>query len=163
MDQDRMIAFLEAHFRDANQRMETFHRATTDQIETLRQEMLQRFQKSDERFEQIDQRFEQVDQRFEKLEETTRHTLVLVEELRHELQLIAEGFMLLSEKLDRLQSEMTLSATQFKEWIEPYYRTLDGRIRALETTSDLRRMDILDAVRVMLGKPPLHQPQPSET
>lgn len=158
-----LIAFLEAHFRDSNQRMEAFHQETTGQIEALRQEMLHRFEKTDQRLDRVEQHLDQVDQRLEKLEDTTRYTLVLVEGLRHEIQLIAEGFMLLSEKLDRLQSEMTLSATQFKEWIEPYYRTLDGRIRALETTSDLRRMDILDAVRVMLGKPPLQPPTPAET
>ena len=50
----------------------------------------------DERFQGIDQRFERVDQRFdevdERIEEVKRHSGVLVEGLRHELHLVAEGF-----------------------------------------------------------------------
>src|SRR5438093_9509396 len=49
----------------------------------------------DERFQGIDQRFERVDQRFdevnERIEEVKRHSGVLVEGLRHELHLVAEG------------------------------------------------------------------------
>jgi archaellum component FlaC len=52
------------------------------------------------RFEQVDQRFEQIDRQFAEIrreisdrsEETKRHTGVLVEDLRHQVQLVAEGF-----------------------------------------------------------------------
>ena len=70
----------------------------------------ERFQGLDRRFERIDLRFEQIDQRFERIEqrldghdrrfdsidqrveEVRRHSGVLVEGLRHELHLVAEGF-----------------------------------------------------------------------
>jgi len=53
-----------------------------------------------QRFEQVDQRFEQIDRRFEEMrremsagfDEVKRHNGVLVEDLRHKLQLVAEGF-----------------------------------------------------------------------
>ena len=62
----------------------------------------ERFQGLDRRFERIDRRFEQVDQRFEgierrfnevneRIDEVKRHSGVLVEGLRHEVQLLAEG------------------------------------------------------------------------
>ena len=53
------------------------------------------------RFEQVDRRFEQVDQQFaemrqemnERSEEVKRHFGVLAEDLRRQLQLVAEGLM----------------------------------------------------------------------
>src|SRR5437879_2169002 len=53
------------------------------------------FAQIDQRFERIDQRFEGIDRRFdevnERIEEVKRHSGVLVEGLRHELHLVAEG------------------------------------------------------------------------
>jgi archaellum component FlaC len=62
----------------------------------------QRFERIDERFDRIDDQFDRVDDRFVRIEqgldehdqrfdEVKRHTGVLVEGLRHELQLVAEG------------------------------------------------------------------------
>jgi archaellum component FlaC len=54
-----------------------------------------RFESIDRRFEGIDRRFDEVDRRFdevnERIEEVKRHSGVLVEGLRHELHLVAEG------------------------------------------------------------------------
>ena len=60
----------------------------------------QRFEQVDQRFEQVDRRFEQVDRRFEEMrremyagfDEVKRHSGVLVEDLRHQVRLVAEGF-----------------------------------------------------------------------
>ncbi len=60
----------------------------------------QRFEQSDQRFGQVDQRFEQIDRRFEEMrremhagfDEVKRHNGVLVEDLRHQVRLVAEGF-----------------------------------------------------------------------
>src|SRR2546422_7481279 len=55
----------------------------------------ERFQGVNRQFAQIDRRFEAVDRRFdevnERIEEVKRHSGVLVEGLRHELHLVAEG------------------------------------------------------------------------
>ena len=48
----------------------------------------QRLDRHDRRFEGIDRRFDSIDQRFD---EVKRHTGVLVEGLRHDVQLFAEG------------------------------------------------------------------------
>ena len=63
------------------------------------QELIQylsgQFSSIDRRFESIDQRFDSIDQRFESVEdrfdEVKRHTGVLVEGLRYEIQLVAES------------------------------------------------------------------------
>jgi F0F1-type ATP synthase membrane subunit b/b' len=56
----------------------------------------QRFGRIEQRLDRHDQRFEQIDGRFnevnERIEEVKRHSGVLVEGLRHELELVAEGF-----------------------------------------------------------------------
>jgi hypothetical protein len=64
-------------------------------------ELQQRFELLNQRFDSVDRRFDAVDQRFDSVEqhidevkdEVKRHTGVLVEGLRHELQLVAEGLV----------------------------------------------------------------------
>ena len=127
----------------------------------------ERFQRIDQRFEQIDQRLEQIDGRFgrvegrlDTLDTAIRHTNVLVEGLRGDVHLIAEGFVGLNDRFNTFQCEATLVFDQVKGWIEPYYRNLDGRLKVVESRGERQQGDVLDAVRRMLGKPPL-QPVPS--
>ena len=49
----------------------------------------QRFDRIDQRLDAHDQRFSSIDQRFD---EVKRHTGVLVEDLRYQVRLVAEGF-----------------------------------------------------------------------
>ena len=123
----------------------------------------ERFEQVDQRFEQVDRRFEQMDRRFERVEETGRHTLVVVEGLRHELHVVAEGFLGLSERLEEAQRELAKPPT----WFDPYFRELDKRIEGvarrvstLEAYVEQRQGDIMDAVRKILGRPPLN-PSPA--
>jgi hypothetical protein len=139
-----LIAYLDQRFRENAQRISALHEETA------------------QRFEQIDQRFERMDQRFERLEDTSRQTLVLVEELRGDVHLIAEGFVGNSERLERFQQEATLVFDEVKGWIEPYYRNLNGRLQVIESRAERQQGDVLDAVRRMLGKAPLQSPIPTE-
>jgi hypothetical protein len=76
MDQE-LVQYLEGRFERQEQRFQTL---------------------LDHRFGTVDQRFDAVDRRFEEtkeqLEEVKRHTGVLVEGLRHEIQLVAEGLVM---------------------------------------------------------------------
>lgn len=120
----------------------------------------ERFQRIDERFQRIDERFQRIDERFAKIEErldtletAIRHTNVLVEGLRADVHLIAEGFVGMNDRFNTFQSEATLVFDQVKGWIEPYYRNLDGRLRVVEGRAERQQGDVLDAVRRMLNKP----------
>jgi hypothetical protein len=62
------------------------------------------------RFETIDQRLVSIDERFDELK---RHTGVLVEGLRHEVQLVAEGFATFVE--GRYAQDQANIAQQFRE------------------------------------------------
>lgn len=115
----------------------------------------------DQRFGQVDQRFEQMDQRFDRSEETARRTLVLVEDMRHQTQLVAEAFVGLSDRMEVFQKETKLELEKAPAWLEPYFRGLDIRVKGLETAVEHRQGDIMDTVRMMLGKPPL-KPSPAE-
>jgi hypothetical protein len=97
--------------------------------------------------------------RFEQMEDKVHQAHILIEDLRDKIHLIAEGFMGLHEKLDCYRNESIASFEQVRGWIEPYYRILDGRIRAMETRAERQDGDVLDAVRKFLGKPPLRTPQ----
>ncbi len=82
----------------------------------------QRFQALlDNRFTTFDQRFATIDRRFEEMtalmeerfEEVKRHTGVLVEGLRHEVQLVAEGFAVFVE--GRYAQDQANITQQFRE------------------------------------------------
>ena len=113
----------------------------------------ERFQRIDERFQRIDERFAKIEERLDTLETAIRHTNVLVEGLRADVHLIAEGFVGMNDRFNTFQSEATLVFDQVKGWIEPYYRNLDGRLRVVEGRAERQQGDVLDAVRRMLNKP----------
>ena len=84
MDQE-LVQYLEERFERQEQRLN----ARFDRIE-------QRLDGHDQRFEQIDRRFEGIDRRFDevndRIEEVKRHSGVLIEDLRYQVRLVAEGF-----------------------------------------------------------------------
>lgn len=60
------------------------------------------FEKIDKRFDGIDERFDRLEGRVDKLEESVTSLQLAVEnEIRPSIQLLAEGHMMLNEKLDR--------------------------------------------------------------
>ncbi|HEX9942835.1 MAG TPA: hypothetical protein VGG03_12515 [Thermoanaerobaculia bacterium] len=152
IDQE-LIAYLDAHFRETSRQIAESREETTQQITSLREENTQQIASLREEVASLR---EESTQRFEQVEETTRQTLVLVEDLRDQVHVIAEGFLGLNERLD-YQSTATLTFEQVRGWIEPYFRDLDRRVRILEGRSDRQQGDVMDAVRKILGKPPLHQ------
>lgn len=183
MDQDLLIPFLEERFREISQQIAAGRQETAERFEQMEQRFEQMEQSSDRRFEQVDRRFEQMDRRAEQMEqraeqmeqrferrfeqmdrradraeETARHTLVLLEDLRHQVQLIAEGHVGLNERLDRLESRGTLTFEQVKGWIDPYFRHVDSRLRIFEGWADRQNLTVVNAIRALLGKLPLEPP-----
>jgi len=95
MDQE-LVQYLDTRFQSLEQRIDQ----RFGQVD-------QRFEGIDHRFEQIDRRFEGIDRQFqgidrqfqelrgemnERLEEAKRHSGVLIEDLRYQVRLVAEGF-----------------------------------------------------------------------
>jgi len=91
----------------------------------LVQYLEERFQNIDKRFENIDKRFENIDERFQRqedrllekmdvrFEEVKRYTGILAEELRREVQLVAEGFAVFVE--GRYTQDQASIAQQFQD------------------------------------------------
>jgi len=103
VDQE-LVQYLDSRFQSLEQRIDQRFGQVDQRFEGIDY----RFEQIDHRFEQIDQKFGQIDRRFEGidrqfqelrgemnegLEEVKRHSGVLVEGLRHELHLVAEGLM----------------------------------------------------------------------
>jgi ubiquinone biosynthesis protein UbiJ len=93
-----------------------------------------RFQYLDERFNAIDARFETMEQRFEaRVEEVKRHTGVLVEDLRYQVRLVAEGFATFVE--GRYAQDQARIDERFRETqalIRSSYDHLRQRVENLE-------------------------------
>ena len=89
-----------------------------DQVDQRFTEMDQRFTGIDQRFDEIDQRFTGIDQRFD---EVKRHTGVLVEGLRHEIHLVAEG----------LAMHVQVQHAQEREYHDQQHRETRALIRSV--------------------------------
>ena len=111
-----LVHGLDQRFERIDQRFEQIDQRF-GQIDQRFEQIDQRFERVDQRFEQIDQRFGQIDRRFEgidrrfegidhrfneendrfdevneRIEEVKRHSGVLIEDLRYQVRLVAEGF-----------------------------------------------------------------------
>jgi len=125
MDQE-LVQYLDERFAGITQRFE--------QID-------QRFGQVDQRFEQIDQRFEQIDRRFEEMrremhagfDEVKRHNGVLVEDLRHQVRLVAEGFAVFVDgRYAQDQANIDRRFDETNALVRSSYDHLNQRIENLE-------------------------------
>jgi hypothetical protein len=157
MDQE-LIAYFDGHFRIIDERfrgIDERFREASQQISDLREETRQQIAGLRE---ETTRQFERVDARFERAEETARHTVVLVEGLRHEVHLIAEAFLEVGPKMELYHNESKLSIDDVKRWMEKPFRDLDNRVRYLEVPKERQFEDVMDEVRRVLGKPPRQTP-----
>ena len=113
MDQE-LVQYLDERFGGIDRRFEQIDQRFGQidqrfgQIDQRFEQVDQRFGQVDQRFGQIDQRFGQIDQHFESVDgqtkglrqemcegfdEAKRHFGILAEDLRRQLQLVAEGLM----------------------------------------------------------------------
>lgn len=108
------------------------------------------------RFDQTTQEFaalrEETTRRFDRNEETARHTLVLLENLRDEYRLIAEAYLGINERVERYHSQSTLTFEQVVGWIQPHFRDMDRRLGTVEGWAERQQGDVLDAVRRLLER-----------
>jgi hypothetical protein len=84
MDQE-LIAYLDERFRETSQ---VLQHAIQHAVQGLRKEM---------------------DERFKEVNDTTRQTLVIVEDLRDEIHLVAEAFLGTDERVKRLEDAESLT------------------------------------------------------
>ena len=98
MDQE-LVQYLEGRFQGIEER-----------FQRQEQGFNARFDRIERRLDSHDQKFVSIDQHFDELK---RHTGVLVEGLRHEVQLVAEGFAVFVE--GRYTQDQANIAQQFRE------------------------------------------------
>ena len=96
----------------------------------------ERFRGIDERFRETSQQIqglrEETSQRFDRMEEQLRLTDVRVEGLESRIQLVAEGVAMVNEKLDASKLEVAREFSDTRALIQSGYRDLDKRVKVLE-------------------------------
>ncbi|SRR6266545_4105288 len=125
MDQE-LVQYLDGRFQHLDERFNAID-ARFGTIE-------QRFESIDARFETMEQRFETMEQRFEtRFEEVKRHSGVLIEDLRYQVRLVAEGFATFVE--GRYAQDQARIDERFRETqalIRSSYDHLHQRVENLE-------------------------------
>ena len=116
----------------------------------------------DRRFEAVDRRFADMDRRFEELRdelraemragdsETRRHFDVVAEDLKSRIQLVAEGVVLVDEKLERFRAEVheRFEAVDRRfEAVDRRFEAIDQRFMRLETSVGALEVTVAQALR----------------
>ena len=169
MDQE-LIAYFDRHFHETSRQIESLQEEMTQQVGSLREEMTQQVgslreemtqQAGSLREEMIQQiggfreettrRFEQVDGRFEEVTESIRHTRVMIEGVRSDLKLLAEGIMGTNESLKVFRTEVAHELQEARSLISLLpYPTLESRVSKLELWRETRERDPVDIIRERL-------------
>ena len=123
----------------------------------------------DRRFEAVDRRFADMDRRFEEVRdelraemragpaETRRHFDVVAEDLKSRIQLVAEGVLLVDEKLERFRAEVherfeavdrRFEAVERRfEAVDQRFEAIDQRFMRLETRVGALEVMVAQALR----------------
>ncbi len=112
-----------------------------EQFQELREETRERFEKMEE----------QIGGLREESREGIRHTHVLVEGVRGEVRLLAEGMMGLDHRMGRTQIELNRKLDDLRTLVTPLYRRMDERVTHLEEREEEKTRDVMDVIRERYG------------
>lgn len=90
-----LVEFLSGKFAQIDTRFE--------QIDTRFAQIDARFEQVDARFDRVDQRFDQIDVRLTATEEAIRHNGILIERNHGLIRQVAEGVLMVDERVSRLE------------------------------------------------------------
>jgi len=146
VDQE-LIAYLDRRFRETSQQIASLREETTQQITSLREETTQQITSLREETtlqitslrEETMQRFEKVDERLQGLEDTGRHTQVMVEDLRRRIQQVAEGVAGANQRLDSFKTEARTEIADVRSFFTTHNKNLEGRVQILEAKATRSR------------------------
>ena len=101
-DTKLILSLLDRQFEKIDKRFDGIDERL-DRMDERFDRMDERFDRMDERFDRMDERFDRLEGRVDKLEESVTSLQLAVEnEIRPNIQILAEGHMMLNEKLDRV-------------------------------------------------------------
>jgi methyl-accepting chemotaxis protein len=147
MDQE-LISYFEAHFRESSQQIAAFREETKNRFEQMGgridkmggriDEMGGRIDEMGGRIDEMGGRITQMETRLDRVEEGVRHNGVQIEGLRDQVQLVAEGYSGIEERLQTLRVDMEAGFKEVRASVRLPFEHLDGRLRVLEDLSRVR-------------------------
>jgi predicted nuclease with TOPRIM domain len=137
MDKD-LIAYLDERFRESGQQLTSVRKEINGRFEEINgrfegtdrhfEEINGRFDRTDRCFEEINDRFDGINGSIDRVEEGVRHTQIMVEGLRGDVQLLAEKMGTFDEKLIAHRSELRKEIGEVKTLLHLSYGDLNRRI-----------------------------------
>lgn len=112
----------------------------------------ERFRETSQQIKEVRQEIVQLRGEIREVREENHLTRVALEGLRSEVQLVAEGVMGVTERLEAHQSETLLKFDEVRASIVPYYQDLNRRAKLLEGRADRQTRDVIDVIRERFGK-----------
>jgi hypothetical protein len=136
------------------QQFASLREETAQQIASLREETAFQFASlREELTQQIASLREETTLRFERLERSIRQAHVLVEAVRSDLRLVAEGVFGANESMAALNREVSQKFSELRGYMGKLYTELDLRLRPLEVWKQVTDRDPIELIREKFGKP----------
>jgi archaellum component FlaC len=105
---------------------------TNQEVRSLRGETERRFDETARRFDEVDQEFRSIRGRFDKLENDVQGVYVTVENLKGEVQLVAESVTGVTQQLKKQGEELSKRLDGVESFNRLIYKDLDSRVKRLE-------------------------------
>jgi archaellum component FlaC len=129
---------------ETTQQISSLREETTQQISSLREETMHQISGYTQ---QISSLREEMTQRFEGVETAIRHTQVLVEGVRDNTRLIAEGVIGMGERLDTYQAHQTHRLDEELDAIKLNLKDLNRRVAIVEGHHERETTDVMTLIR----------------
>lgn len=146
MDQE-LIAYLDESFRSLREYVDGRFERVEEEMRHTREEVRQ----TREEVRQTQGEVHQTQEEVRHAREEIRHTQILVEGVRGDVRLVAEGTFGLDERLGFFRKEVQQEFEDVRKLIRPVYSSLDQRIRTLEVRKDLQGRDPIELIKERFG------------
>ncbi|MEA2602636.1 MAG: hypothetical protein QOF89_3628 [Acidobacteriota bacterium] len=152
MDQE-LIAYFDERFREASRHNESLHARTGEQIAGFRQETGEQIAGlRQETGGQIAGLRQEIADLRQETTEQIRHTQILVEDMNGKLQLVAEGYFGIEERMKAFQDQVEENFKVVHSTLDLHYRAFESRLRIVEERTKRKGRDPLELLREMYDK-----------
>ena len=152
MTDQELIGYLDRRFGELSQKVD-------EKIEGLREENRQtrvvleeKIQQTWEESRQAREESQRAREESQQAREENRQTRVVLEGIRSEIQLLAEGVIGQGETFAARQSETLKAIEEVKALVTPAYQDLNRRVKILEERAERQTRDVVDVILERFGK-----------
>lgn len=154
MDQE-LLTYLKEQFHEIRQQIGGLSGETRERFEKVEAQIGGLRGETRERFEKMEGQIEGLSHEIgglrEESREGIRHAHVLLEDVKGNVRLLAEGVASVDERMGKLDGDLRQKLEELWNMVATPFRGLGARVTLLEEAEDRRHRDIMEVMRKRFG------------